>query len=99
MTDHIRRAGQVAWAGVGIALLLAIAGWVAWSVRVVFPPLVLAGAIVFILNPVVTALQHRGFPRAVGALLTYLGIALLIVAAVFAMRPVVGNQIDQLRDK
>ena len=34
--------------------------------RVIWPPLILAGAIVFLLNPVVTRLQGRHIPRALG---------------------------------
>ena len=77
MSERIRGAGQVAWALVGLALLLAVLGLVAWELRVIWPPLVLAGAIVFVLHPVVTALHRRGIPRVLGTALTYLGICLL----------------------
>ena len=40
-TDGIRRAGSVAWAFVGLAVAIAIVGWVAWKVAVIFPPLML----------------------------------------------------------
>jgi predicted PurR-regulated permease PerM len=52
VTERVRRAGQVSWAAVGVAALLAVVGLVFWTVRVIFPPLVLAGAIVFLLNPI-----------------------------------------------
>ena len=35
----------------------------------IWPPLILAGAIVFLLNPIVTRLQHRHIPRALGTAL------------------------------
>jgi predicted PurR-regulated permease PerM len=98
MTEHIRRAGQVAWAGVGIATLLLVLGYLAWFVRVIWPPLILAGAIVFILNPVVTGLRTRGVPRALGAAIAYLGILAFMALAVLALRPIVSNQVDALRD-
>lgn len=44
-TERVRRAGQVAWAAVGVAALIAVIGIVLWTVRVVFPPLVFAAAI------------------------------------------------------
>jgi len=72
MSERIRRAGQVAWAMVGLAALLALVGLVGWSIRVVWPPLILAGAIVFLLNPAVTALQRRHVPRVAGTALSYL---------------------------
>jgi predicted PurR-regulated permease PerM len=99
VTEHIRRAGQVAWAVVGLALMLAVVGVVAWTIRVIFPPLILAGAIVFILNPVVTWLQRRGVHRALGTLATYLGIAVVLAGVGFALRPVVAHQVDELREQ
>ena len=41
-------------------------GFIAYVFRVIWPPLILAGAIVFLLNPVVTRLQARHIPRALG---------------------------------
>ena len=97
-TDSIRRAGSVAWAVVGLAAVVAILGWVAWYLRVLFPPLVLAGSIVFILNPVVTALQHRGLPRAAGAGVAYLGVFALIALAGVGLWPLAAAQVDELTD-
>ncbi|MBW3557007.1 MAG: AI-2E family transporter [Actinobacteria bacterium] len=94
----IKQAGQVAWALVGLAALLAVAGVVAWQVRVIFPPLLLAGAIVFILNPVVTALQQRGVPRAAGAGLAYLGVLAIVGAAGLGLFPIAANQVDELAE-
>ena len=46
MLERVRRAGQVSWAAVGIALFVAILGLIVWYFRVILPPLLLAGAIV-----------------------------------------------------
>lgn len=96
--ERIRRAGQVSWAVVGVVVLVGLLGLVAWTVRVVFPPLVLAAAIVFVLNPVVTALQHRGVPRAVGAGLTYLGVAAVVALAAVLFVPVAADQARDLEE-
>ncbi len=96
MTERIRRAGLFAWAVVGLFALLALLGVVAWTFRVVFPPLVLAGAIVFILNPVVTFLQKRRIPRAGGTAIAYLGVIGILVATGFAVAPLVQRQADEL---
>ena len=98
MKDDLRRAGQVAWSAVGVSALAAVILLLAWQVRVIFPPLVLAGAIVFILNPVVTALQHRGLPRAAGAALAYLGVLALLAGAVVGVFPIAADQVDALAD-
>ena len=97
-TAAIKQAGQVAWALVGLAALLAVLGTVAWQVRVIFPPLILAGAIVFILNPLVTAMQHRGLPRAAGAGFAYLGVLAIIAASGVGLFPIAANQVDQLAE-
>ena len=47
---------------------------IAYVFRVIWPPLILAGAIVFLLNPVVTRLQARHIPRALGTALSYLAV-------------------------
>ncbi|CAA9257120.1 MAG: hypothetical protein AVDCRST_MAG50-2664 [uncultured Acidimicrobiales bacterium] len=96
MTERLRRAGQVAWALVGVAVLLAVLGLLAWAFRVIFPPLILAAAIVFILNPVVTRLQHRGLPRAVAAGLAYVAVLTVLVVAAVLIFPLAAGQVDQL---
>jgi predicted PurR-regulated permease PerM len=85
-----------AWAVVGLFALLALLGLVAWTFRVVFPPLVLGGAIVFILNPVVTFLQKRRIPRVGGTALAYLGVVAILVGLGFAIAPLVQRQADEL---
>ena len=89
----------MAWALVGMCALLAIVGYVALKLRVIFPPLILAGAIVFLLNPIVTALQHRGIPRAAGAGLSYLGVLAVIFAAGVGLFPIAAAQVDELEDE
>jgi predicted PurR-regulated permease PerM len=99
MLDRIRRAGQVSWAVVGLAALLVLVGIVAWVVRVVWPPLILAGAIVFILNPVVTWLQRRRVPRAAGTGIAYLGVIGVLVLSGFLVAPLFSDQADQLSEE
>lgn len=94
---RIRRAGAMAWALVGIAVLAAIVGMIAWRFRVIFPPLILAGAIVFVLNPVVTRLQHHHVPRAAGAGIAYLGVLGLIGLLGLLVVPLAGDQTKELR--
>ncbi len=83
---------------VGVAALLGVIGLVAWTVRVIFPPLILAGAIVFLLNPVVSALQRRGVPRAAGAGLAYLGVLGGFILAGLLIYPIAADQARELSD-
>lgn len=99
MVERIRRAGAVCWALCGIAALLAILGYVAWVVRVIWPPLILAGAIVFLLNPVVTRLQHRHIPRALGTAFSYAGVAAVVALTIVLVAPLATRQYDELAEE
>lgn len=84
------------WALVGVAVSLAIVGLAAWTIRVVFPPLILAAAIVFILNPVVTWLHRRGIHRAIGTAASYVGVLGLVALLGLLVVPLASDQARQL---
>jgi predicted PurR-regulated permease PerM len=84
---------------VGLAVLLVVLGYVAWFVRVIWPPVILAGAIVFLLNPMVTWLQGRRIPRAAGAGITYLGFFALVALVGFLVAPLARDQADEFADE
>jgi len=96
MVERIRRAGTVCWAVCGVAAVIALIGVVAYVFRVIWPPLILAGAIVFLLNPVVTRLQARHLPRALGTGLSYLAVVGLTVLVVLLVAPLATDQYDEL---
>ena len=98
MTERLRRAGQLSWALVGVAALVGVVVVVLWTFRVVFPPLILAGAIVFLMNPVVTRLQRRRVPRAAGAAVAYLSVVAAIGLAGVLLYPLVADQSRELRE-
>jgi len=97
--ERIRTAGRAAWWLVGISLVVVIVGFVGWTVRVVFPPLVLAAIIVFLLNPVVTRLHDRGVPRVFGTALAYLAFFALVAGIGVLISPLVSQQFDELSEK
>ena len=99
MVDRIRRAGAVSWAICGVAAVIALIGVIAWVVRVVWPPLILAGAIVFLLNPIVTRLQHRHIPRALGTAIAYLGVIATVVLVGLLVAPLATRQYDDLAEE
>ncbi len=75
------------WTVVGLLVLAWAFGHVfAEPIRLLFPPLALAGILVYLLNPVVTAFERRGVHRAIGTTLAYLvlggvlvGLSVLVV--------------------
>lgn len=98
-TEGLRRAGQVSWSAVGIAALVGVVGIVAWTVRVIWPPLVLAAAIVFLLNPFVTRLHRHRVPRAAGAALAYLLVVGAVALAGVLIYPLAQDQGRELADE
>ena len=99
MLDRVRRAGTVSWALCGIAAVVVILGLVAYVLRVIWPPLILAGAIVFLLNPAVTRLQGRHIPRALGTGLSYLAVVAAIGIVILLVAPLATRQYDDLADR
>ena len=88
------RWGIVAWATIGILLLgFFVLRYVVYPVRIIFPPLVVAMIGVYVLNPIVSALERRGMARIWGTLLTYLiGAAILGTVLTFTI-PIVAEQV------
>jgi predicted PurR-regulated permease PerM len=98
-TDGLRRAGSLAYALVGVALAVAVVGYLAWVVRIIWPPLLLAAIIVFLLAPVVAFLQRRGVPRVLGVFLAYLAVLGPLALGVAAAVPVVQSQAVELGEE
>ncbi len=88
------RWGIVAWATIGVLVLgFFVLRYVVYPVRIIFPPLVVAMIGVYLLNPIVSALERRGMARIWGTLLTYLvGIAIIGTALTFTI-PIVAEQV------
>jgi predicted PurR-regulated permease PerM len=99
MEERIRVLGRNAWWLIGITIVAAIVGFFGWTIRVVFPPLVLAGIIVFLANPIVTRLHRRGIPRVVGTAITYLGFLVGLTTLILLLSPLLANQFDQLSER
>ncbi len=99
MNDQIRLAGQWAWAVVGLAFLVMILALVAWTIRAVWPPLVFAGVVIYLLNPVVTVLQERHIPRVLGTALCYVLALAVVVLLGILVAPIAANQASDLADE
>lgn len=99
VNNQIRAAGQWAWAIVGLTALVLILASVAWLVRSIWAPLVLAVAIVYLLNPVVNRLQSHRIPRVLGTALAYTAVLGGFVLAGLLIAPIAGDQADGLSDE
>ena len=94
--ERLRRVGIAAWSLIGIGIVGAAFLWGLWKIRIIFPPLVLAVLIIYLLNPVVTRLERRRVPRLLGTVGSYVfvlgGITLLVIALI----PLISGQAEQV---
>ena len=88
------RWGLLAWSVIGLLILVGVLyRFVLYPIRVVFPPLVVALIVIYLLNPLVTRLQGKGIPRIWGTLLCYVVFLSLIGLALAYLIPAVTEQV------
>ncbi len=92
--ERVRRAGVAAWSIIGLLILGAILVWVLFKIRIIFPPLVLAILIIYLINPIVTRLEERRVKRTLGTFLAYVVVLGSITLLVIAVTPLISRQVD-----
>ncbi|MDP3983658.1 MAG: AI-2E family transporter [Acidimicrobiia bacterium] len=90
--DRLRRLALGIWSTIGAIGLIWVFLQIAASVRIIWLPLIFGGGLVFLLNPLVSALQRRQVPRLVGTFIAFLGLAAVLVAAGFLLVPLIRRQ-------
>ena len=89
------RVGIVSWSAIGVVVLLYVVfRYLVYPVRAIFPPLVLALVLVYVLNPIVSWLQARRVPRILGALLVYLVLLGALSVGLRFLIPVLVDQVE-----
>jgi predicted PurR-regulated permease PerM len=86
--------GVAAWSIIGLLILLALAFWAVFKIKIIFPPLLLAILIIYLLNPLVSRLEARGVSRLAGVLLSYVVVLGGITLLVIALTPFVSRQVS-----
>jgi predicted PurR-regulated permease PerM len=76
-----------------------VAAWLLYQIRDIFPPLVLALAIIFILNPVVDWLERIGLRRTLATLAIYLIFIVVVTTLILLITPLLTEQVGGLIDK
>src|SRR5439155_23015040 len=89
------------WSALAAIVWVAVSAFVfvIWPLRVVFAPIVLALVIVYLLNPLVTRLQHRGLRRGVAVAVLYVAFIAVVGAALAFLIPLIARQIAGLIDR
>jgi predicted PurR-regulated permease PerM len=96
--ERFVRIGIVAWCGIGVIILGYLMLRLMVYVNPVVPPLLIAVAVVYLLNPLVSALERRGVPRVAGAGIVYVLFLCIVALVVSLLVPVVARQIGQVID-
>lgn len=97
--ERLRRMGVGSWSIIGLLGLVAILVWAAIRLRIIWPPLIFAVIIIYLLKPLVDLLGRVKIPRVVGAFIAYLlfgGSALFLVGLAV---PLIGDQWADLVDR
>ncbi len=89
---RLRRLGIAAWSLLGTFLFLAALGWLLFQFWIVGPPIVIAIAVIYVLNPVVSRLESKGVARWLGSCLSYTALLGLLTLLGFLIVPSIADQ-------
>lgn len=98
LSDVITRAGLVAWSIVGMLLVLWAGVWLLGRTDVLLAPVVVSVALIYVLNPVVSRLEHHHVPRLAGAFLAFVLLTGAIVLLGFLVVPSISTQAAELTE-
>jgi predicted PurR-regulated permease PerM len=96
--ERFVRVGIIAWCGIGVIILAYLMLRLMVYVNPIVPPLLIAIAVVYLLNPLVSALERRGVPRVAGAGIVYILFLCIVALVVSLLVPVVARQVSQVID-
>jgi predicted PurR-regulated permease PerM len=96
--ERFVRIGIIAWSGIGVIILGYLLLRLMVYVNPIVPPLLIAVAVVYLLNPLVSALERRGVPRVAGAGIVYVLFLCIVALVVSLLVPVVTRQVGQVID-
>ena len=102
----LRDIGLMAWLIVGVTVFLLGMVWLASLTSVIVIPVIVVAIVAAVLSPVVSWLQHKHVPRALGAALMLLavvalgaGIMLLIIGGVTGETEQIAGHLDSSKEK
>jgi len=96
--ERFVRIGIIAWCGIGVIILGYLLLRLVVYVNPVVPPLLIAVAVVYLLNPLVSALERRGVARVAGAGIVYLLFLCIVALVVSLLVPLVTRQVSSVID-
>jgi predicted PurR-regulated permease PerM len=88
----VTKAGLGAWSIVGILVLIWVGTWILGRAQILIAPVVLAVALIYVLNPIVHVLSNRGVPRILGGFIAFVLLIGVIILIGFLIVPSVREQ-------
>jgi predicted PurR-regulated permease PerM len=95
LSGLVVRAGIASWSLVGILLLVAVAGFALRQVEPIFPPIIIGGIVVLLLEPFVSRLVARGVRRGMAVAIVYVAMLVVIAGLGFVAVPAMVHQGQQ----
>jgi len=92
VTERLRRTALIIWSTIGAVILVGVFLWLAAEIRIIWLPLVFAGGIVVVLEPIVRGLERAHIHRVIGSFVAYLIAAGILAAAGFLVVPPIREQ-------
>jgi predicted PurR-regulated permease PerM len=97
--ERLRRAGVAAWSIIGLLILGAIFVWVLLKIRIIFPPLVVALLMIYLMNPLVNRLEERRVSRSLGTILAYVLVFGTLTLLIIGITPFISGQVDKFSEQ
>lgn len=94
----LRRASDVSWRLLVVALLVLVVGALLWKLRIVVLPVLVALLVSSVLAPLVVRLERRGWRTVPATLVVFFGFLLAVAGSVAALVPPTLNELEGLGD-
>jgi predicted PurR-regulated permease PerM len=88
----VTKAGMGAWSIVGMLVLVWAGIWILGRAQILIAPVVLAVALIYVLNPIVHRLENKGVPRMLGGFIAFMVLIAIIILLGFLVVPSVREQ-------
>ena len=94
--EWLRGLGIASWSIVGACAVLALLIWLLLQIKIIWPPLIFAVIIVYLVKPLVDRLERYRVPRLMGGCLSYLLLGGLLVLVGVLIVPMINEQSAEL---
>lgn len=96
--SRLQAVGVASWSLLCTLLLIGLLLWLIGRVWIIVPPMILAGVLIYLVNPVVTRLQAKGVARWMGSCLSYIVLMGFFTLIGFLVFPSFADQGRELAD-